>query len=284
MLYASDLLAFDQERAFVLLEAQCAFGPRNPGSEGHEACLKFLERELGYWADKVELEPFTYISQNTNEKLALTNVIGRFNPGAQNRIILAAHWDTRPVADQDPNPSFRNQPVLGANDGASGVAILLEVARQLALQPVEFGVDIVFFDGEDYGAEGVLDDYLIGSRYHAQHLRSPLPRYGILLDLVGDRELRIPMEQTSMNYAPEVLEKCFAAAERVLSSSFVREPGKPAYDDHIPFLEMKIPFVDLIDFDYKYWHTVDDTPENCSPHSIGEVGRVVMEVLRSEKF
>ena len=267
----------------MMLEAQCAFGPRNPNSEGHEACLHFLERELGYWADKVELEPFTYISNNTGETLKLTNVIGRFNPDSRDRVMLAAHWDTRPMADQDPNPENRNTPILGANDGASGVAVLLEVVRQLYLNPVDFGVDILLTDGEDYGAEGVLEDYLIGARHHAQHLKI-LPRYGILLDLIGDSDLRIPMEPTSHTYAGAVLEKCFAAAERVNSRSFVREIGKPAYDDHIPFLEMQIPFVDLIDFDYTYWHTVKDTPENCSAHSLGEVGRVVMEVLRSESF
>jgi Zn-dependent M28 family amino/carboxypeptidase len=197
--------------------------------------------------------------------------------------MLAAHWDTRPFADQDPDPARRGTPILGANDGASGVAILLEAARQLALDPVEFGVDIVFFDGEDYGAEGVLDDYLIGSRHHARHLKTP-PRYGILLDLVGDAELRIPYEASSLNYAREVLLKIFDAAERVRATSFVREIGKPAYDDHIPFLEAGIPFVDLIDFDYKYWHTVEDVPANCSARSLGEVGRTVMEVLRSENF
>ncbi|RQV99268.1 M28 family peptidase [bacterium] len=284
LLTAGGAFGFDQDRAFMLLEAQCAFGPRNPNSEGHEMCLRFLERELGYWTEAVELEPFTYVSKNTGEELHLTNIIGRINPDARDRVILGAHWDTRPMADQDPNPDNRNTPILGANDGASGVAILLEVARQLYMNPVDFGVDIVLFDGEDYGEESVLDDYLIGSRYHARHLKSPLPRYGILLDLVGDRDLRIPMEPTSQTYAGAVLEKCFAAAERVNSKSFVRETGKPAYDDHIPFLEMQIPFVDLIDFDYTYWHTIEDVPKHCSAYSLGEVGRVVMEVLRSEKF
>jgi len=188
------------------------------------------------------------------------------------------------MADQDPNPKNRSTPILGANDGASGVAVLLEIARQLHYKPVEFGVDIVFFDGEDYGEEGVLEDYLIGSRYHARHLKSPIPHYGILLDLIGDRDLRIPMEATSMTYARNIIDKCFDAAERVNAKSFIREQGKPAYDDHIPFLEMKIPFVDLIDFDYTYWHTVEDVPKHCSAHSLGEVGRVVIEVLRSEKF
>jgi Zn-dependent M28 family amino/carboxypeptidase len=267
----------------MLLEAQCAFGPRNPGSDGHEACLKFLERELSFWADEVELEPFSFYSSNTNRDLNLTNIIAQFNPEQSDRVMLAAHWDTRPMADQDPDSGNHQTPIIGANDGASGVAVLLEVARQLSLNPVEYGVDIVLFDGEDYGEEGVLEEYLIGSRYHARHLKTT-PRYGILLDLVGDRDLRIPMEATSYDYAREITVKVFDAAERINATSFIRETGNPAYDDHIPFLEMQIPFIDLIDFDYEFWHTLQDTPENCSAHSLGEVGRVVMEVLRSEKF
>jgi len=281
--WAPPARAFDQERAFVMLEAQCAFGPRNPNSEGHEACLRFLERELRFWADTVWLQPFTYDSRHTGETLKLTNIIGQFRPSQPVRIALAAHWDTRPMADRDPNPENHNTPILGANDGASGVAVLLEIARQLDLQPPEVGVDILLFDGEDYGVEGVLEDYTIGSHYYVRHLQGPAPRFGILLDLIGDRDLRIPLEPHSQRYAADVLLKVYDAADRVGAMSFVRETGPAVYDDHIPFLEAQIPFVDLIDFDYEFWHTVEDVPKNCSAQSLGEVGRTVMEVLRNER-
>jgi hypothetical protein len=273
---------FDADRAFFYLEAQVAFGPRNPESVAHEQCLQYLKRELEYFADAVVLQPFTYTSKDTKETLHLTNIIGRFAPQAGNRVLLCAHWDSRPRADQDGNPANHNTPIPAANDGASGVAVLLEVARQLADKPAPVGVDIAFWDGEDYGREGNLDDYLIGSDYYSKNMLDPTPRFVVLLDMVGDKDLHLPMEGYSQRYASPIVAKVYDAAKRVNATAFERREGNPVVDDHLPFLKAGIPAIDLIDFDYPYWHTLDDVPANCSAASLGQVGRTLLDMLYHE--
>lgn len=277
-------LAFDQDRAFTMLKAQVAFGPRVPNSPEADSCREFLVRELKFWCDTTWVQPFEFTSADRGTKLKLYNIVGQINPKSKDRVMLCAHWDSRPTADRDPDPANHVKGLPAANDGAGSVAILLEIARQLSLKPVSFGIDIVLFDGEDYGREGVNDEYLIGSRHFARTQPVPVPHYGILLDLVSEKDLRIPYEINSFRYARQVMDKVFAAAERGKAMSFVREPGEAVLDDHIPFLEKGVPVIDLIDFDYKYWHTMEDTPDKCSPHSMGEVGRTVLDVLRTEKF
>jgi glutaminyl-peptide cyclotransferase len=276
--------AFDQDRAFTMLKAQVAFGPRVPNSPEADSCRDFLVRELKFWCDTAWVQSFVYNSSDRGTKLNLHNIVGQINPQSKDRVMLCAHWDSRPMADHDPDSSNHNKGIPAANDGAGSVAILLEIARQLYLQPVNYGVDIVFFDGEDYGREGVNDDYIIGSRHFARTQPIPVPQYGILLDLVSEKDLRIPYEMNSFMYARKIIDKVFDAAERGKAMSFVREPGPSVMDDHFPFLEKGIPVIDLIDFDYKYWHTMEDTPDKCSPYSMGEVGRTVLDVLRAEKF
>jgi glutaminyl-peptide cyclotransferase len=274
---------FDEDHAFFLLEAQCAFGPRNPGSEGHRQCREFLWRELSYWTDTVFVQSFTHHSQGRRETIELTNIIGRIKSAERDRILLCAHWDTRPVADHDPTPENRNTPILGANDGASGVAVLLEIARQCALSPPNIGLDIVLFDGEDYGFDASPDEWLIGSKYFARDIPRPFPRYGILLDLIGDRDLEIPVEQASYYYAPGIVEKTWNAARDLNISTFRHEIGRSVYDDHIPLNEAGLPTIDIVDFDYTYWHTLRDTPAECSPKSLDDVGRVVLHIIYNEK-
>ena len=274
---------FDEDHAFFLLKAQCAFGPRNPGSWGHAQCLEFLRRELSYWADTVFVQPFTYFSHGRNQTLNLTNIIAQIKPGRRTRILLCAHWDTRPVADHDPKPENRNTPILGANDGASGVAVLLEIARRCALDPPAVGVDIALFDGEDYGLDDVPDDWLIGSKHFAKDIARPFPRYGILLDMIGDHDLRIPMEEASFYFARDIVEKVWRVARDLGITSFQHEVGKPVYDDHIPLNEAGLPTIDIVDFDYPPWHTLRDVPAACSPKSLDDVGRVVLHVIYNEK-
>lgn len=276
--------AFDQARAMMLLEAQVAFGPRVPNSKSAVDCRDFLQRELAFWCDTTFVQPFSYTSVDQGQTLKLFNIVGQINPHAKDRVMLCGHWDSRPFADRDPDPKNHMTPIPAANDGAGSIAILLEIARQLHLKPVKFGVDIVLFDGEDFGRESVLDDYLLGSKHFASTQPIPKPRYGILLDLISEKDLKIQYELNSYMNARSVVEKVFSAAERVKAMSFVREPGQSVMDDHIPFLEKGIPVIDLIDFDYKYWHTLEDTPDKCSPYSLGEVGRTLLEVLYTEKF
>jgi glutaminyl-peptide cyclotransferase len=274
---------FDADHAFYYLEAQCAMGPRNPGSTGHAQCLAFLKRELSFWADTVYEQPFEYTSADTHERLDLTNIIARFSPQRKDRVLLCAHWDTRPFADQDRNPENQNTPILGADDGASGVAVLLEIARQLAMKPVNVGVDIVLFDGEDYGRESVIADYLLGSKHFAKNLPDPPPKFGVLLDMIGQRDLNIPKEAYSVRMAKPIVDKIWAAAAREKATAFVSKDGNPVIDDHLPLMNEGVPTVDLIDFDYPYWHTLDDTPAHCSANSLGQVGRTLMDLLEHEQ-
>lgn len=281
---ATAIPAFSGKEAFGFLLRQTAFGPRNPGSPGHTSCLEYLGSALRELADTVRLQEFT-VPGYGGEQLRLTNIIGSFRPELTNRILLCAHWDTRPRADQDPDKNLRDKPIIGANDAASGVAVLLEIASLLKKNAPPIGVDIVFFDGEDYGKEGDTDRYLLGSRYFASRARGEYsPRFGILLDMVGDSNLEIPREQNSMRFAPDVMNLVWNTARELGVSQFVDEPGEEIMDDHLPLNQAGIKTIDLIDFDYpdqtnRYWHTHQDTPDHCSPESLAAVGTVVTNVL-----
>jgi len=267
--------AFDQQRAFRDLQRQCAFGPRVPGSEAHELCSRWLADQLSACTRHVIRQSFTATARG--KQLRLTNLVAVFNPQGSEHVLLCAHWDSRPVADRDPAPASRARPVPGANDGASGVAVLLEIARALKRRPPRQRVTIALFDGEDYGA--ATDEMLLGSREFARRFSGPPVSWAALLDMVGDRELRLPVEQHSQRLAAQVVDRIWSAAARVGSTAFVRERGPGIVDDHLPLLAKGIPCVDVIDFDYPYWHTASDTPDKCSPASLGQVGRAVLEAI-----
>ena len=269
----------DSARAFSYLMTQCDFGPRNPGSSGHAACLEYLVAELTALCDTVEVMHFQPVDSHGDRVPPLTNIVGRIVPGAERRYLFCAHWDTRPRADHDPDPARRDEPILGANDGASGVAVLLELARILNENPPPMGVDLVLFDGEDYGEEGRIQDYMLGSREYARQRWHEKPELGVLVDLVGDSDLELPIEQNSWAAAPDVVEKVWSAAEKLGERAFVRRTGYRIFDDHLPLIEVGWPVIDIIDFDYPYWHTHADTPEHCSPESLGSVARVLVELI-----
>ncbi len=183
--------------------------------------------------------------------------------------------------ERDPDPGRRGEPILGANDGASGVAVLLELGRMVSEQPPHVGIDIVLFDAEDGGDEGGLGAWCIGSSYYASHLGAYCPRYAIVVDMIGDCDLEIPMEPYSRSAAPELMRLVWDSAERVGASSFVDRIGTAIYDDHVPLVQAGLSAIDLIDLDYAYWHTVEDTPDKCCPESLADVGRVVAEFIYS---
>lgn len=277
--------SFDEVRAFEHLLTQYGFGPRVPGTEPHKKCLQYITDKLGRYLPEVHHHNFTYESaflglvQGTNV-WATTGPDKRASAG---RVILCAHWDTRPMADMDPDLSNRSQGVPGANDGASGVAVLLEVARILGRKPPPYQVDIVLFDMEDMGGlppgGRPQDPFCIGSsRFVADHpeLR---PDFGILLDMVGKKDLRIRKEALSLGRAPHVVERVWSIARRLGIRAFLEETGPPVLDDHVPFLERGIPVINLIDMDYPAWHTLQDIPERCSPQSLKQVGEVILEVI-----
>ncbi len=269
---------FDAARAHRLLVEQVAFGPRVPGTPGHARQLEWMDSLLTLWTDSVEHRPLTFTTSLGHE-LELTNLLARVNPEAEHRILLLAHWDTRPWSDMAPDPAERDIPVPGANDGASGTAVLLHLAELMAAEPPPMGVDLFFVDGEDYGPE--IHDMLIGSRHFAREMENPPPwRYGILLDMVGDMDPRFPMEEYSARYAPTLTQRIWrVAAELGYGRYFPPRVGTTAVDDHVPLNEAGLPTVNIIDFDYPPWHTPRDTPENTSPQGLKMVGEVVAEII-----
>jgi glutaminyl-peptide cyclotransferase len=270
---------FDGIEAFGDLVDQCELGPRNPGSEGHERAKDYLLDKLRRYTNLVRTQEFVYQDTSQKAKLRLTNIITSFYPEENRRILLCAHWDTRPTADRDPDSSLRDRPILGANDGASGVAVLLEIARIVSQKKPKWGVDIIFFDGEDYGPEGELEKFCLGSKYFAKNKGEYKPKFGLLLDMIGDKDLYIYKEGYSTRYAKEVVDLVWGTAQKLEIKCFNDSTKHFIYDDHIPLLEAGIPCIDLIDFDYPYWHTIQDTPDKCSPESLRKIGEVLIEIL-----
>ena len=268
--------AFDAQRAFRMLEKQCDFGPRPPGSVAHRETQNFLFTQLQKYANSVALQPHQYKTKTAT--LHLNNILAEFGPSTGGEtLLLAAHWDTRPFADLDPKIENRDTPILGANDGASGVAVLLEIARVLKEHPPPRRVIIVLFDGEDYGRS--VKDMFIGSRFFARNLGKWRPDYGILLDMVGDKDLALPIERYSWNANRGFAEAIWQRAATLGLEPFQSRLGDAIMDDHIPLIEVGIPMVNIIDFTYPYWHTVEDTVDKCSPKSLEIVATLVISII-----
>lgn len=272
--------SFDAGRAFEYLLAQCDFGPRPPGSIAHSQTRDYLISELKKFAVEVVAQDFT--QEASDNTLQLTNIIATFGATEpKKKVLLAAHWDTRPIADHDPDPDKRHLPILGANDGASGVAILLELARAFHSEPPDIQVIMVLFDGEDYGRNS--NDMFFGSRYFAKNVDDKLrPDYGVLIDMVGDSDLDIYVEPFSKKAAPDIVEKVWKIAKKLKLRAFHKRQGQAVMDDHVPLIQAGIKCIDIIDFKYPYWHTLEDTPDKCSPDSLEAVGRLLLELIYSE--
>jgi len=272
---------FDGDRAFAHLRAQCRFGPRAPDSEGHSLCFDWITsvcRQLNLETTHQAFLAYIPLIQKT---VRLKNIVAIQQPKNPRRVMLSAHWDTRPVADWESSPA-RRQPILGANDGASGVAVLLELARVLQSQPLDVGVIYVFFDGEDSG-QGSNESYCLGSQYLADHLPWAWEfEKGINLDMVGDRDLSIPIEGYSWEKARTLAISFSEVAVKLFPRVFRNEPGERIFDDHVPFLNRGKPYIDLIDFDYPHWHTLADTEDKCSARSLEQVGRAVARFVLSQ--
>ena len=277
-------VTFSAQRAFAILEKQCEFGPRPPGSAAHRETQNYLFTELQKYANSAALQPLEY--KVGTKTLHLNNILAEFGPGAPpvtrkgqsgETVLLAAHWDTRPFADHDPEPENRDTPILGANDGASGVAVLLELARVFKAHPPPRRVVIVLFDGEDYGRTA--DDMFIGSRFFARNLGKWKPDYGILLDMVGDKDLTLPIEANSWNANQAFTAAIWNRAAALGLAPFEQRLGPAIMDDHVPLIKVGIPMVDIIDFDYPYWHTIEDTVDKCSPKSLEIVATLVISIV-----
>ena len=277
---------FDGNRAFDLLTKQVNIGPRYAGVSGHVACADLIVTELKALADEVTLQQFR--ESVAGRDLTLRNIVAVFNPDAKRRVIVAAHWDSRPIADMEVDAAKRAKPIPGANDGASGVAALLELARMFHERKPDVGVMMVFFDGEDYAVNPASENTMyLGSKYFAKHLDVTTKNtiaYGILLDMIGDKNLNIYQERQSVKAAPEIVKQVWDTAKSLgYEKYFIPKVKYSISDDHIPLIEAGVKCIDVIDFDYGPWHTLDDTPDKCSPDSLKIVGDVIARVIYEEK-
>ena len=279
--------AFSGAAAHALVKAQLDFGARVPGTEAHRRAGDWIVAQLRPLADTVVEQRWSHVTAR-GDTLALRNVLARFRPAAAERVLYLAHWDSRPTSDEAADPRRRLLPVPGANDGASGVALLIALAQALRAAPADVGVDLLFVDGEDYGDFGANQDVLIGSTYFAEHLPSPgyAPLYGVLWDMVGDRDLRIAQELNSVRAAPEVVQRVWGVAEALgYGHVFVPETGQAVTDDHLPLIRKGLRVIDVIDLDYasrtgvSYHHTPDDTLDKVSASSLQIVGDVALQLL-----
>jgi hypothetical protein len=294
---APGVVDFDAASAYGFVKAQVDFGPRVPGTPAHAACADWFVKTLRQWTPDVVVQEFQARAYD-GRPLAGKNIIASFDPGAADRILLCAHWDSRPFADHDPDPANHFRPVMGANDGASGVGVLLEVARCLSLRKPAVGVDILLLDLEDFGEHAnwrgsATDSWGLGSQYWAKtpHKAGYRARFGILLDMVGDSGAIFPREGTSMYFAPEVVKKVWDTARRLgYSSLFVDRESDPLIDDHLYINRTaRIPMADIIDYDAarggfpSSWHTAGDTLDKIDQKTLAAVGRTVLAVVYQEK-
>ncbi len=277
---SNPLPRFDGAAAYELVKRQVAFGPRVPGTPGHVAMADWLQEYLAERADSLVIQRFEHVAVD-GETLSLMNLMARFGPSDSRPLLLLAHWDTRPFSDKAEDPADRDTPVPGANDGASGTAVLLQLAEMFRQQAPPRGVDLLFVDGEDYGDFADGRDVFLGSRHFAENLPEDYsPEYGVLLDMVGDRDLALPVEGYSNSRAPEIVDRVWGLAQRMgFGDVFRREVGSTVTDDHLPLNDAGIPTIDIIDFTYPYWHTPDDTPDKLSASSLGVVGSVMTRLI-----
>jgi hypothetical protein len=279
---AAGLPAFVSGAAWSYLEVQLGFGVRPVGTPAHEKLKDYLAARMQASTTDVQLQQWT----DPMIHLPLTNVIARF-PARNGRtggqpVMLCTHWDTRPTADYDPNPANRSKPIPGADDGASGTAVLLQLAPVLKANPPPVPVWLVFLDGEDYGP-GV-DRMFIGSRYLAKHLPSGTPKKAVLLDMIGNTGVTVPKEQNSQQRAPALIAEVWAAARRAgHAAEFPDQTGDAIMDDHLPLLDAGIACIDLIDFSYAPWHTLGDTADRCSPRSLGAIGETMVAWIYGQR-
>ena len=295
---------FNADSAYQFVAKQTSFGPRVPETQAHADCAEWLKNKLSEFADTVMVQDFRAKLFN-GKGIDGQNIVGVFHPEAKKRIVLCAHWDSRPFADHDPDEANTHTPIDGANDGASGVGVLMECARVFKTQPLpeKLGIDIIFFDLEDYGphqeeAEDYYDEnvnfWALGSQYWSKHphIYGYRASFGILLDMVGGSKPSFPKEYYSQSYAAWVSNKVWSkAADLGYYNSFRNEPGTMISDDHIPMNQVAgIPTIDIIDLQPEssnecfpeVWHTLNDNLEHIDKNTLGMVGNVLLHVVYEE--
>lgn len=287
----ADVPAFSADSAYAYLKRQVDFGPRVPNSESHRITREWLASELKRHGAEVTEQPFDQTAFD-GTLIHGVNIFGSFNAGSENRILLLAHYDTRPWADKDADPANHSTPVPGANDGASGVGVLLEAARIIGNNNPGYGVDILFVDAEDYGDYEDEDSWALGARYFAQHKIKPgyAPNHAILLDMVGDSKAVFPAEYFSREAAPEIDDAFRRAADvKGYAEMFPRKYGSGVTDDHVELINAGIPAIDIIDYrpDTGFppsWHTLNDNLDNISTATLKAVGETLIHYLYTNQF
>ena len=290
--------AFDADSCYAFCAKQCDFGPRTMNSEAHELCGQWIVEKFRSYGMEVTEQRATLMGFD-DTPLQGNNIIARYQPQLSNRILLCAHWDSRPWADNDPDPANHTKPVMAANDGASGVAVMLEVARVLCADTcrLPIGIDFVCFDAEDWGTEDVSESWALGAQYWSETFKqqpsAAKPRYGILLDMVGGFGARFYQERLSLHYAPQVVERVWKSASIAgYSSFFPQEKGGGITDDHGPVNEVAgIPCIDIIPYypdcmESSFgptWHTINDDMQHIDRGTLKAVGQTLIQVLYTEK-
>lgn len=290
---------FNADSAYIYLQEQCDFGPRTMNSTAHDKCEKWIIQKFEQYGCKVTTQKAT-LNGYDGTPLRSTNIIASYNPEATTRIMFCAHWDCRPWADNDPDSTNWHKPIVAANDAASGVGVMIELARILKGSGLELGVDFICFDAEDYGTpqwfegEDPGDTWALGAQYFANNLpEGYAPRYGILLDMVGGVGAKFYREGMSMQYAPAIVKKVWNAARQVgYGSYFPKDDGGMITDDHIPVNQTaNIPCIDVIPY-YPdcaqssfgpTWHTIADNMDNIDKNTLKAVGQTMVQVLFTEK-
>ncbi len=277
---------FNQDSAYAYVKAQVDFGPRTPGSKAHASCADYLVAKLKSYGFDVMIQNGT-VTTFDKKKFILKNIIASFNSEAQTRILLSSHWDTRPFADRDTKD--KDKPIDGANDGASGVGVALEIARQISLSKPLIGVDIIFFDIEDYGTSGDDESWCLGSQYWANNLHKPnyTAKFGILMDMVGAPNAMFPKEAGSVEYASAYVDKVWNAASKIgYGNYFVPQTRNfVGIDDHIYINKAGIPCIDIIEFNQttggfgEYHHTHKDNMDVIDKATLKAVGQTLLEVI-----
>ena len=273
---------FSGNAAYNYAKAQVDFGPRVPGTPAAKQAGDWIIRQMRARADTVIVQSFTYTTAD-GKKLPLRNILARFRPELPERVLYLTHWDSRPISESAATEAEKKMPVPGANDGASGVGMFVALGDLLKKTKPNVGVDLLFTDGEDYGAFGPPQvDVLIGAKYFANHLPSPgyKPLYGVLWDMIGDKDLRIPYEMISFQQAPEVVSRVWqTAADLGYGDIFVQESGGEVTDDHVPLLQSGLRVIDVIDLTYPPHHTPQDTMDKISAKSLAVVGDVAAALV-----
>ena len=273
---------FDGQKALEYAREQVNFGPRVPGTLNAEKAGDWIEARMRERADTVIVQKWTHTTIN-GKQLPLRNFFARFRPELTDRVLYITHWDSRPTADESDNLGERQLAVPGANDGASGVGLFVALGDVLKKTPPNVGVDLLFVDAEDYGDFGEMTDVLVGSMFFAADIKAMnyKPIYGVLFDMIGDKNLQIQQEPNSVAAAPEVVKRVWdVAASLGYEKYFVRESMADAItDDHIPFIRAGLRVIDLIDYTYPYHHRVTDTMDKISAESLKIVGDVATALV-----